>query len=77
MDGEDYGDFGVDKDVLLGSRYYAKNSVRSEARFAILLDMVGDAMPQLRQEGYSLTGAAGSSSGSGRPPSGLGIRRRS
>lgn len=58
VDGEDYGDFGVDKDVLLGSRYYAKNPLSGpKPRFAILLDMVGDAMLQLRQEGYSLTGA--------------------
>ena len=58
VDGEDYGDFGVDKDVLIGSRYYAKNPLAGEKpRFAVLLDMVGDAMLQLRQEGYSLTGA--------------------
>jgi len=58
VDGEDYGDFGVDKDVLLGSRYYAKNPLPGpKPRFAVLLDMVGDAMLQLRQEGYSLTGA--------------------
>ena len=58
VDGEDYGDFSVDKDVLLGSRYYAKNPVPGpRPRFAVLLDMVGDAMLQFRQEGYSLTGA--------------------
>jgi hypothetical protein len=58
VDGEDYGDFGADKDVLLGSRYYAKNPLPGpRPRFAILFDMVGDAMLQIRQEGYSLTGA--------------------
>jgi hypothetical protein len=58
VDGEDYGDFGVDKDVLLGSRYYAKNPPAGpRPRFAVLFDMVGDAMLQIRQEGYSLTGA--------------------
>lgn len=58
VDGEDYGDFGVDRDVLLGSRYYAKNPLPgARPRFAVLFDMVGDAMLQIRQEGYSLTGA--------------------
>jgi glutaminyl-peptide cyclotransferase len=58
VDGEDYGDFSVDKDVLMGSRYYAKSPLPGpKPRFAILLDMVGDAMLQIRQEGYSLTGA--------------------
>lgn len=58
VDGEDYGDFSVDKDVLMGSRYYAKNPMPGpKPRYAVLFDMVGDAMLQLRQEGYSLTGA--------------------
>lgn len=58
VDGEDYGDFGLDKDVLLGSRYYAKNPLPGpRPRFAVLFDMIGDAMLQIRQEGYSLTGA--------------------
>ena len=58
VDGEDYGDFSADKDVLLGSRYYAKNPLpEPKPRYAVLFDMVGDAMLQLRQEGYSLTGA--------------------
>jgi hypothetical protein len=58
VDGEDYGDFSEDKDVLLGSRYYAKNPLSDpKPRYAVLFDMVGDAMLQLRQEGYSLTGA--------------------
>ena len=58
VDGEDYGDFSVDKDVLMGSRYYAKNPLPGpRPRYAVLFDMVGDAMLQIRQEGYSLTGA--------------------
>lgn len=58
VDGEDYGDWGARTDVLIGSRYYARNPVPGpRPRFAILFDMVGDAMLQIYQEGYSLTGA--------------------
>jgi glutaminyl-peptide cyclotransferase len=58
VDGEDYGDFGTDTDVLLGSRYYAGHQASGAApRFAILFDMVGDKDLQILQEGYSLTAA--------------------
>jgi len=58
VDGEDYGDFTTDTDVLLGSRYYAANLPPGPApRFAILLDMVGDKDLKIQQEGYSLTAA--------------------
>jgi len=58
VDGEDYGDFGVDRDVLLGSRYYAANPLPGpKPRFAVLFDMVGDRDLQIHPEGYSLTGA--------------------
>ena len=58
VDGEDYGDFDSDRDVLLGSRYYAAHQAPGPApRFAILFDMVGDKELQIPQEGYSATGA--------------------
>ena len=58
VDGEDYGDFTSDTDVLLGSRYYAKHQPPGPApRFAILLDMVGDKELEILPEGLSLTGA--------------------
>lgn len=53
VDGEDYGDFGVDKDVLLGSRYYAATVGPARPLFAVLFDMVGDQNPQFFQEGHS------------------------
>ena len=58
VDGEDYGDFSVDADVLLGSRYYAAHQPPGATpRFAVLFDMVGDRDLQILQEGYSVTGA--------------------
>jgi hypothetical protein len=58
VDGEDFGDFGVDKDVLLGSRYYARNPLPGpKPLFAVLFDMVGDRDLQIYQEGNSLTAA--------------------
>ncbi|HEV8598599.1 MAG TPA: M28 family peptidase [Gemmatimonadales bacterium] len=58
VDGEDYGDFAADADVLLGSRYYAAHQAPGAVpRFAILFDMVGDKDLQILQEGYSLTAA--------------------
>jgi Peptidase family M28 len=58
VDGEDYGDWNARADVLIGSKYYAKNPVPGpRPRFAVLFDMVGDSMLQIYQEGYSLTGA--------------------
>jgi len=58
VDGEDYGDFTVDKDVFVGSRYYAKH-LPSGAKplFAVVFDMVGDADLEILQESYSLAGA--------------------
>lgn len=54
VDGEDYGDFGLGKDVLLGSKYYA-STLTPDARplFAVLFDMVGDRDLQIPQEGNS------------------------
>ncbi len=58
VDGEDYGDFTADVDVLLGSRYYAANQLPGpKPRYAILLDMVGDRDLRIAPEYYSQTGA--------------------
>lgn len=43
VDGEDYGDFTEDRDVLLGSRYFAEHQPEGyPPLFGVLLDMVGD-----------------------------------
>lgn len=58
VDGEDYGSFERDEDVLLGSKYYAAHPVPGPApRFAVLWDMVGDKDLRLPPEGLSQTGA--------------------
>jgi Zn-dependent M28 family amino/carboxypeptidase len=60
VDGEDYGIFSEDVDVLIGSRYYAKHQVAGpKPDYAVLLDMVGGRDAVFRQEGYSLTAAPG------------------
>jgi Zn-dependent M28 family amino/carboxypeptidase len=57
VDGEDYGDFTENKDVLLGSRYYAEHLPATKPLFAVLLDMVGDSDLGIYQEGYSVANA--------------------
>ena len=58
VDGEDYGSFDRNEDVLLGSKYYAQHLPPGGLpRFAILFDMVGDKDLKLQQEGLSLTAA--------------------
>ena len=58
VDGEDYGDFGDGRDVLLGSRHFVEHlSGEDHPLFAVLFDMVGDRDLQITQEGHSLTGA--------------------
>ena len=58
VDGEDYGSFSDDHDVLIGSRYYARNPLPGpKPLFAVLYDMVGDTEPRYYQEGFSLTAA--------------------
>ena len=56
VDGEDYGDFKADRDVLLGSRYFADHlpDPGYAPMFGVLFDMIGDADLQLFQEGNSL-----------------------
>lgn len=58
VDGEDYGDFGVGKDVLLGSRHYA-SLAKNERKplFAVVWDMVGDRDLEIFQEGNSVSEA--------------------
>lgn len=56
VDGEDYGDFKVDKDVLLGSRWFADHLPEPgyAPLFGVLFDMIGDKDLQIYQEGNSL-----------------------
>ncbi|MBI3789476.1 MAG: M28 family peptidase [Gemmatimonadetes bacterium] len=56
VDGEDWGDFKTDTDVLLGSRYFAEHLPDSAYAplFGVLFDMIGDADLQIYQEGNSL-----------------------
>jgi len=58
VDGEDYGVFADERDVLIGSKYYAANMpMGALPLYAVLFDMVGDKDLQIYQEGNSLTGA--------------------
>ncbi|MDZ4675648.1 MAG: M28 family peptidase [Gemmatimonadota bacterium] len=59
VDGEDYGDFATDTDVLLGAKHYAANLLPGGApRFAILFDMVGHENPRFEKEGNSVIAAS-------------------
>ena len=58
VDGEDYGVFAAEADVLIGSKYYAAHLPPGPPPlYAVLFDMVGDRDLQIYQEGNSLTGA--------------------
>jgi hypothetical protein len=51
VDGEDYGDFSAEHDVLLGSKHFAANLPEGyQPLFGVLLDMVGDANLSLPKE---------------------------
>ena len=56
VDGEDYGDFPKDQDVLIGSRYFAENLPDSAYRplFGVVWDMIGDRDLKIHQESHSL-----------------------
>ena len=57
VDGEDYGEFDDTlADVLIGSKYFAKNLPDSGYRpiFGVLWDMIGDKDLRIRKEGYSV-----------------------
>jgi hypothetical protein len=53
FDGEDWGRAGDLDYYLLGSREFARRGIRGKHRFAIVLDMIGDADQQIYREGYS------------------------
>jgi glutaminyl-peptide cyclotransferase len=59
VDGEDYGDFSKDRDVLIGSRYFADHPPTPDYHpiFGVLFDMIGDADLQIYQEGHSIAEA--------------------
>jgi Zn-dependent M28 family amino/carboxypeptidase len=59
VDGEDYGDFDTDTDVLIGSRYFAEHlpAPGYAPLFGVLWDMVGDSLPVFEQEANSVRGA--------------------
>ena len=59
VDGEDYGDFAVGQDVLLGSRHYAATLAENGPRplFAVVWDLVGDRNLEIYEEGNSASRA--------------------
>lgn len=56
VDGEDYGDFGAMKDVLLGSTYFASHLPSPDYKplYGVLWDMIGDKDLDIYQEPTSL-----------------------
>lgn len=56
VDGEDYGDFPANRDVLIGSKYFAQHLPASDYRplFGVVWDMIGDANLGIYQEGNSV-----------------------
>ena len=56
VDGEDYGDFGTMKDVLLGSTYFASHLPSPDYKplYGVLWDMIGDKNLDIYQEPTSL-----------------------
>ena len=59
VDGEDYGEFGPDVDVVIGATYFAANvPVRGyRPAYGVVWDMVGDRDLRILQERHSLRGA--------------------
>lgn len=55
VDGEDYGNFDKNQDVLIGSRYFAEHlpSPNYQVLYGVLWDMIGDSDLQLYQETHS------------------------
>jgi hypothetical protein len=60
VDGEDYGDFSSNTDVLLGSTHFADNLPSADYKpvYGILLDMIGDADLKIPYEEHSINAAA-------------------
>lgn len=59
VDGEDYGDFAANQDVLIGSTYFAEHLPSADYRplFGVLWDMIGDRDLRIPQEPNSVRGA--------------------
>lgn len=59
VDGEDYGTFTPDMDVLLGSTYFANNlpSANYQVLFGVVWDMIGEVDLRIEQEGHSINRA--------------------
>lgn len=59
VDGEDYGNFDTNTDVLIGSTYFAQNIPWPGYRpmFGVLWDMIGDRDLQIYKEQYSVAQA--------------------
>jgi hypothetical protein len=59
VDGEDYGNFSKDTDVLMGSKYFADHLPDPDYQplFGVLFDMIGDAQLDIKQESYSIQAA--------------------
>ena len=55
VDGEDWGSFDTNTDVLIGSEYFAEHLPEPgyAPLFGVLWDMVGDSVPVFEQEGHS------------------------
>ena len=56
VDGEDYGEFAANRDVLIGSKYFAQHLPAPDYRplFGVVWDMIGDANLGIYQEGHSV-----------------------
>ncbi len=59
LDGEDWGSFDTNTDVLIGSRYFAEHlpAAGYTPLFGVLWDMVGDADPSFGHESHSVRAA--------------------
>lgn len=59
VDGEDWGSFDTNTDVLIGSTWFAEHLPDSgyAPLMGVLWDMVGDSAPVFEQEGYSVQSA--------------------
>ena len=59
VDGEDYGNFARDEDVLIGSKYFADHLPSPDYRplYGVLWDMIGDADLKIFQEVNSIQNA--------------------
>ena len=59
VDGEDYGNFSKDEDVLIGSKYFADHLPSPDYKpiFGVLWDMIGDRELQIYQETNSIQAA--------------------